>query len=61
MADPIPFNARCGRESCQHVWTVAYLPMPLHLAAELMAAARCPKCASRDDCGNKTPVFVAGS
>ncbi len=30
-----------------HVFVVAYLPMPLNLAAELAKVARCPWCASR--------------
>jgi len=35
---------RCGRPSCQHVWPVVYLPMPLTAAAQVMARATCPKC-----------------
>lgn len=59
MADRRPFNALCGNAACNHVWIVCYLPMPMHLAAELMAAARCPMCASRNALGHKTSVRIA--
>lgn len=36
-----PMSARCG--DCDHIWTVVELPMPLHRAAEIMIAARCPR------------------
>lgn len=37
--------ARCGSNTCDHTWIVAYLPMPLEKAAFLMKRAACPKCA----------------
>jgi hypothetical protein len=36
-------EGRCG--DCKHVWPVAYLPMPIDKACQIMASARCPKCA----------------
>jgi hypothetical protein len=43
-------KARCG--DCDHVWVVAYLPLPLKDAARLAIAARCPH-------GHKGKVYVA--
>lgn len=36
-----PVVAHCP--TCEHDWTVCYLPMPIDTAAALMKAARCPK------------------
>ena len=36
-----PVDASCP--TCEHEWTVCYLPMPLETAAGLMMAAKCPK------------------
>lgn len=41
MSDGETLKARCGE--CDHVWIVAYLPMPLDKVAKLGMAARCPK------------------
>jgi len=35
------FNARCG--ICDHVWTIAYLPLPVTDVARLAKHAACPK------------------
>jgi hypothetical protein len=37
-----PFDGRC--ESCGHVWTVAYAPMPLATFAEVLMTCHCPMC-----------------
>ena len=42
MADRQPLNVRCA--ACEHVWTVAYLPMELATAAMALKRATCPKC-----------------
>ncbi len=44
------FKGRCG--GCDHVWTIAYLPMSVTDWARLAKAARCPK-------GCKDKVFCA--
>lgn len=44
------FKARC--EKCDHVWVVAYLPMPVEDVARLGMKAACPK-------GCKAKVFCA--
>jgi hypothetical protein len=54
VSDPIldtpggTLNARCRDEACAHVWTVAYLPMPMESVTLLMQRAACPMCADLD-------------
>lgn len=52
MTDDLKKSLRGSCGECDHVWTIAWLPMPLEKAAELMKGARCPKCAC-------ATVFVA--
>lgn len=40
-----PFWGKCA--GCGHCWPIAYLPMEVAAVAKLMAAARCPACASK--------------
>lgn len=45
-------------DDCDHVWTVAHLPMEVGDFGKLAAGARCPKCASiraMVKCGENTP------
>lgn len=42
---PSVITAQCSDGACKHRWIVAYLPMELIKAAELMKRAACPKCA----------------
>jgi Zn finger protein HypA/HybF involved in hydrogenase expression len=37
-----PFWGRC--DACGHCWAIAYLPMPVEVAARLMQRACCPSC-----------------
>lgn len=46
-------NAKCG--ACDCVFLVAYLPMDLEKAAQLMKRAACPSC------GETKRIFVASS
>lgn len=49
LARTTPVNAIC--ECCGWIWVVAYLPMPLSIAAALMGKAACPKgCEARVLC-----------
>lgn len=50
--------ARCGNSACNHEWAIAYVPMKLEHAAELMKA-KCPMCASYNGMENRTPVYLA--
>jgi len=38
---------------CRHTWIGAQLPMPVHLAAQVMRRATCPKC------GETKQLFMA--
>lgn len=42
-----PVLAKCKVEECGFVWPIAYCPMELVKAAELMSDPRCPMCATR--------------
>ncbi|MBZ8133252.1 hydrogenase maturation nickel metallochaperone HypA [Afifella sp. IM 167] len=37
-----PFRGVCT--ACGHVWTVAYLPMPIPVFVRTAKSARCPNC-----------------
>lgn len=47
-SDPGMLNARCRHNGCAHVWTIAYLPMPMESVTLLMQRAACPMCADLD-------------
>lgn len=49
-----PFNVRC--QPCGHVWTAAWLPMPLRDCASMLMGIRCPNCA-----GGAGSIFIASS
>lgn len=37
-----PLELQCG--GCDHVWTVAYLPLEVDMIAEMFESSRCPMC-----------------
>jgi hypothetical protein len=39
-----PLLVRCSK--CNHVWTAAWLPMPLGVAGRLLKRIACPVCAA---------------
>lgn len=55
MSVPAPLDkgGMSGRCSvCDHVWIVAYLPMPIKRCAALAEAAQCPRgCEGKVFCG----------
>lgn len=44
MSTSNELRAKCRNGDCQHIWTVAHLPMDLAIVAKLAARAACPKC-----------------
>jgi hypothetical protein len=53
MNERKPCNARCG--ACEHVWALAFLPMPLEKAANVIRRATCPAC------GEAKKIYMAAS
>lgn len=46
-------DARC--QTCNHVWTVIYLPLQLDKVASALQRATCPECGETEDLRVKEP------
>jgi hypothetical protein len=51
MSERKAFWAKCP--ACDHVWPIAYLPMPMELCAKMTRRPACPQC------GHATKIGIA--